>query len=247
MTDEAAFGRLPDPSASRVVLIGASEFSHLSSLPSVSRNVAALSAAFRNLDLWGLPQQHCVTVQNPDSLTELVTPVDEAASCAEDTLIVYYSGHGLVDRETGELHLALRGSIADRSYTAVRYDLVRQQVLRSPARRKLIILDCCYSGRALGLMGDAATALAEEAAAEGTLVIASAPENSAALAPEGENFTAFTGELLDVLDRGVNSEAEYLDVDLVYRRVFSALKAKIETTPAEAREKYCWTTSDCPQ
>ena len=80
-------------------------------------------------------------------------------------------------------------------YTTIQYGQVRDLLLDSRADRKIVILDCCYSGRALGQMGNAAEKIATEASAEGTYVLAAAAENKAAIAPPGERFTAFTGEL----------------------------------------------------
>ncbi len=62
-------------------------------------------------------------------------------------------------------------------YTAVPYDHVREAMLRSRASRRVVILDCCYSGLALGQMGDPTDVLANEASAVGTFVLAAAAEN----------------------------------------------------------------------
>ena len=76
-------------------------------------------------------------------------------------------------------------------------------MLDSRAMRRIVILDCCYSGRALGQMFDRISAVADEASAEGTFVLAATAENKTALAPPGQQYTAFTNELLNVIHDGI--------------------------------------------
>lgn len=210
---------LPDPERSRVVLIGASRFSsgELPDLPAVRNNLDELAGCLRGIG-------RCTVVADPESPVALVDPVHDAAVEAEDTLIIYYAGHGLVHPRTLGLLLAVVGSAPGRTHTAVPYDHVRECLLDSPAARKVVILDCCYSGRALGGMADPTTAVANEATVEGTYLLASAPPNKQALSPPGERFTAFTGALVNVLRRGIPDGPEHLRLDLIYRQVRDTLR-----------------------
>jgi hypothetical protein len=54
-----------------------------------------------------------------------------------------------------------------------------------------VVLDCCFSGKAAGVLG----------ALEG-YVLTSAAREELALAPSGARHTAFTGELIGLLTRG---------------------------------------------
>lgn len=206
-----------------MVLIGASRFDHpeLPDLPAVRHNLHGLAACFRDPTLWGA---RCTIVADPDSTVALVDPVHEAAAEAEDTLLVYYAGHGLVHPRTLGLLLAVTGSYPGRTHSAVPYDLVRDNVIEARAARKVVILDCCYSGRALGGMADPTTAVADQASAEGTYLLASAPPNKQALSPPGETYTAFTGALLALLTRGVPNGPPLLRLDTIYRHVRDTLR-----------------------
>lgn len=65
-------------------------------------------------------------------------------------------GHGLLDRR-GQLHLAVAGTHPDRlGFTALSYETLRAVCLDSDAASKMVILDSCFSGRAIGqaLAGD---------------------------------------------------------------------------------------------
>jgi hypothetical protein len=206
-----------------VVLIGASRFDHpeLPDLPAVRHNLDGLAACFRDPGLWGA---RCTVVADPDSTVALVDPVHEAAAEAEDTLLVYYAGHGLVHPRTLGLLLAVTGSAPGRTHSAVPYDLVRDNVIEARAARKVVILDCCYSGRALGGMADPTTAVADEASVAGTYLLASAPPNKQALSPPGETYTAFTGALLALLDQGMPNGPPLLRLDTIYRHVRDTLR-----------------------
>lgn len=223
---------VPDPQRSRAVLIGTSRFIDLAldDLAAVRNNLDDLAACFRDPALWGLPAEHCVVVVDPKRHGDLIDPVHDAANAVEDTLLVYYTGHGLVDYDTNELLLSLVGSVAGRSHTAVRYEYVRREVNNTRARRRIVILDCCYSGRATG-MANLTTAVADEAGTEGVYLLASAPPNKQALAPPGERHTAFTGAMLTLLTGGLPNEGPELTLKMIYAHVRSALRSSSRPEP----------------
>ncbi|MEU6731776.1 HAMP domain-containing sensor histidine kinase [Streptomyces physcomitrii] len=213
---------LPSPEHSRVVLIGASLFEELAELPAVAANVAALRGLFTSEEVWGLLKRHCLVVAEPRAPREVSAAVRQAAAEATDTLIIYYAGHGLIDPGTGELHLALRESRPHEVYdTAVPYEWIRRALATSHATRRIVILDCCYSGRMLGAMSEG-LGLAE---IDGTYLLAAAAENALALAPPGELHTAFTGELVNLLRSGVPGAGPALTLNDLYERTRSSLRA----------------------
>lgn len=209
--------QLLDPKRSQAVLVGASAYRHLPPLPATSNNVAGLAECLRDGHLLGLPKRSCRVVVDPKSLAELLDPIEDAAATAEDTLIVYFAGHGMIHPRTGELLLALVTSSPGKSYSAVEYNKVRDILADARALRRVAILDCCYSGRAMdGGMADP-DALADGLSETGTFVLASTPPNRQALAPPGERYTAFTGELIELLRAGVPGGQEFLDLNEIYR------------------------------
>lgn len=216
---------LPDPYLSRAVLIGTGRYRTLTGLASVHNNLAALAKSLRDRRVWGLPASHCVVVEDANMPADMLDPVVEAADNATDTLLLYYAGHGLVDRRS-ELHLALTDSDQKRIYTAVSYNIVRDVLLESRASRRIVILDCCYSGRALGQMASSVTAIVDEASAEGTYVLAAAAENKTALAPQGAQYTAFTGELLEIIHKGIIGHGPLLDLDSIYSQLQLVMRSK---------------------
>src|SRR5262249_13010662 len=118
-------------------------------------------------------------------------------------------------------------------HTVLPFDWIRQAMLDGKAMRKVVILDCCYSGRALvgGMAGVAE--LAQDAEIEGTYLLAAAAETKKALAPPGEKYTAFTGELIKVVEDGIAEAPEFLDMGTVYDAVYAALAGKSRPIPQQ--------------
>lgn len=226
---------LPDPRLSRAVIIGTGEYRLLPALaPAVHNNVGALADALCDGDIWGLPRDHCLVAEDPEEPADMLDLARQASREATDTLVVYYAGHGLVDSRRVELHLCLTGSDAERIYTAVPYEHIRAAMLDSRARRKVVILDCCYGARAFGQMSGAGAAIAQEAAAEGTYVIAAAAENKQAIAPPGDRHTAFSGELLDILGNGLPHRGPTLTLDDIFTELLARMRAKGLPLPQKA-------------
>ncbi|MFD5574004.1 caspase family protein [Streptomyces cadmiisoli] len=227
-SEELAF---PEAHASRAVLIGVSDYEVLEPLPAVRNNLLALANVFTAEWSWGLPREHCLVVREPSVHADIVDAVATAADASTDTLLVYFAGHGLIDTETGELCLTLTGSRSGAVHTTVPYEWVRRQIRKCRAKRRIAILDCCYGARAFGMMSDAETLIADQAEVEGTYLIASAAEGKTALAEPGEDFTAFTGELLGLISSGLPTEGDLLDLDTVYSWLHSALRSKSRPLP----------------
>jgi predicted transcriptional regulator len=224
---------LPNPDASRAVLVGVSEYSTLEELPAVPNNVATLRRLLTDPDLWGLPDEHCRTLVNPTSVEQVLDTLHTAATAATDALLFYFAGHGLLDDRL-DLHLALPGSDSDRLYRAVRYDDVRREIVG--AKRvfgKVVILDCCYSGRALlgGMSG--AVELADHARVDGSYVMTASAETKLALAPPGEEYTAFTGALVDKLAHGLENGPDLLDMETIFFHVRADLQARHRPVPQQ--------------
>jgi uncharacterized caspase-like protein len=140
---------------------------------------------------------------------DLATPTDmglalaEQAEHADGVFLFYYVGHGLVSMD-GELFLASRvtdGRPAYLRHTALAYGSVRSTLLDSGAQSVIVVLDCCFSGRALTSLGDPGDESAL-AAVHGGYVLTAAAREESALAPPGQRHTAFSGELIRLLTEG---------------------------------------------
>lgn len=172
-------------------------------------------------------------LRNPADGQDVLDAVHQAASEATDTLVVYFAGHGMRSLD-GFLYLALGHSERNRKlYKSVAFNYLRTAVLESAAPRKVVILDCCYSGAALeGYMGGP-DEFADQAAIEGTYVMTASAATQAAMAPVGAHFTAFTGELVKAITDGVPDVLGPLDMNALYQHVSRELASQGMPVPLQ--------------
>ncbi|MEV0691264.1 caspase family protein [Streptomyces sp. NPDC050388] len=224
---------LPDPTRSRAVLIGSDRYRHLANLPAVGNNVRELATLFMDPSLWGLPSQHCMVLHNPSSVDTVLDVVHDAAAKASDCLVVYFAGHGLLSPDA-DLLLALPESDNERLYRSVPYHLLRHELVDTcTASSRVVILDCCYSGRALQGHMTASVEVADCADVEGTYVMTASSETKLAWSPEGEEFTAFSGELVKALTEGVPNASDPLEMGSLFQHVRRELVAKGRPVPQQ--------------
>jgi hypothetical protein len=224
----------PDPELSRAVLIGASTFDRsdqLPNLPAVHNNLVDLRAVLTNPITGIFAENHCVVVEAPGTPADAVRPLSLLARQAEDLLLIYYSGHGVQHPMRDELYLAVGGTDENiLSASAVAFETVRDAVENSRARTKLLILDCCYSGLAVGAMS-VATLSPREVRIEGTSVIASSPRNKISYAPPGERYTAFSAELIRLLKDGPSIGGVPLTVQALFSGLLAAMANRNMPSP----------------
>jgi uncharacterized protein YjbI with pentapeptide repeats len=201
------------------VLIGASAYSHLEDLPAVRNNLSGFRDVLVDPALGGLPADNCTVVAEPAGPVDLYRMLRQQAAAAEDTLLVYFAGHGRTGSRN-ELFLCLPDTDPDElPYSAWPYDELRRVVADSRAAKKVVILDCCFSGRALAdQAGDEETILGQ-VGIQGTYLLTATAANAVALAAPGERYTAFTGALLDLLNKGIPDGPELLTFEQIYPRL----------------------------
>ncbi len=214
-----------------MLLVGTGSYSTASGLPQVPAVAATLA------DLGEVLIRQCGV--SPGNLRVLIDPASpgevglalaEDSEQAEEVLLVYYVGHGLVS-VAGELYLATAGTDRHTSrmlFTALPYTAVRTLLLESRARSIVVVLDCCFSGRATGVLGgqeDSSVAV-DLARVSGAYVLTSAAPEELALAPVGARHTAFTGELIRLLRDGDPDGPPQLTLNHVYRHLSNVLSAR---------------------
>ena len=73
---------------------------------------------------------------------------DDKRNNLDDTLLFYYSGHGVPDVD-GEMYLASSDTEPDKPYRrGFSFEELRKRMENTIATRVVVILDCCYSGSA---------------------------------------------------------------------------------------------------
>ncbi|WP_051877322.1 caspase family protein [Streptomyces natalensis] len=219
--------RFPHGPTSRAVLIGTSRFGHtgLPDIPSVEANLGALKAALTDPAHGLLAPEHCRVVSDPSDQAAVGAALSWAVREAEDLLLVYYAGHGVLDGD-GQLHLALvHTDVENIGFTAVPIELLKRHVGEALARSRVLLLDCCFSGRAVSAMAEptnlAVGQLDLSLDVSGTYVLTSTTKTAPAHAPSGARYTAFTGALLESL-----GAPAALTLDEIHRAVDRTLHSR---------------------
>jgi hypothetical protein len=222
--------RLPDPRRSYAVLIGnaANASAGRYSLPAVTGNLAGLAGVLTDPELGAFPPDRCIVARDPASPAAACRTLREYAALAEDTLLVYWAGHG-APGPRDELYLSVGGT-GGLPVGALAVGHVRDAILRSPATNRIFILDSCIGGRPVP-MSDVTEALPVQPAAGGAYILVSAPPNSISLFPPDNSYTAFTGALISLLRNGVPDGPEFLTLATIYGQVLHILASRCLPRP----------------
>ncbi|MET9679455.1 caspase, EACC1-associated type [Streptomyces coeruleorubidus] len=213
---------LPAPDHSNAILIGSSDYRELPDLLPVRRGLDDLAALLMDPSVGTFTRPRTVVLADPESPAEVLDAVEDAARSAEDTLLLYFAGHSLLEPGTGELRLAVTSTRAAAPHTAVSYRDIRYLLRTSPARHKLVVLDCCYAGRAMSSpFRDIG-----ETSIQGTVVLAASAAGASAMAPAGERHTAFTGELIRVLEGGLAPDRKLISMESLYEELDQRLRTQ---------------------
>lgn len=218
---------------SRAVLVGVSDYAHSGFTPvrAADNSVAAMQALLSDPDLCGWPLDSVIVISNPGSVSELGIRLTELARETTGVLLLYFVGHGVVT-ERAELCLALSSTHPDHpGISGLRWETIRHAFLSSPARVRIGILDCCFSGRAIeALSGTGDQALADLADIRGSYILTASRSNRAAHVPPAHEqhaaCTTFTAELRDLIRTGIPGKADWLTFSDIYPELRQRLTTK---------------------
>ncbi|MEU4744452.1 hypothetical protein AB0G02_28895 [Actinosynnema sp. NPDC023658] len=202
---------LPDPHASRAVLIAA-HYRSQRGVPKIAAGARELAGLLRDERVWGLPAGNCALLEDPDTADEVVGAIGSAARGVGrgGRLLVYFAGHGHRDAEGG-LCLGVRHTDPrDLPSSALRVDSIGLPV----GNDDVVVLDCSYAGSA------------RRVATAGAILGATGADRRVATFPDGSPHTAFTDALLDVLRSGVVGGGDLLDARMIHDAI-SANLAKL--------------------
>lgn len=216
--------RLPHHATSTALLLGTGAYDDpaLPDIPAVANNLADLAAVLTGAH-GGFDPARVHRHLDP-SITDLPR-IAEAAESATDTLLVYFAGHGFVESD-GDLYLGLQATeLPRRKHSALPYERLRDLVRDSPARNRVVILDCCYAGRAVGTLAEDGDPGGQLDIA-GTYILAATSPTRRAHAPAGERHSAFTGALLSLLRQGIDNGEGLIRIAQLFPHLRTALVAR---------------------
>ncbi|ROO63344.1 WD40 repeat protein [Micromonospora sp. Llam0] len=195
--------------------------SRLPPVPAARRSAEAL--ADRLVRVCGMASDRVRLLVDPPTSLDVARAVSEEAARATTALFVYYVGHGLRGPD-GALYLAVSstdeltpGLAAHQAYP---FADLRQALTSARASSLVVVLDCCFSGRARA--GAAPSGAFDAPPVHGFYLLGSAEQ--LALAPEDAEYTVFTGALIGLLDGGDPRGGPVLTLDDAYHYLFAALR-----------------------
>jgi hypothetical protein len=223
------------PEGSVAILLGSSKFprdsQNLPDLPAVVANLVDFERLLRDPSVAGFPSSRVHRLLDEDDASRIRERLADWSEEATDLLLFYYSGHGLIDAD-GDLLLTLSNSTFSRAEAnCLRWRDVKSYVLKSSARRKLVILDCCFSGRATSILGAADEAVRRSLEAKGTVVLASSPRNEPSRVDPEARRTVFTDALLSTIEQGVDTGRNVVSVDELFANAKQACRSIDAPTP----------------
>jgi len=229
--------RLPHFAESYGVLIGTGTYASLKldDLPGVLRNLDGMRDILLDTGLSGFLDSHVTRVQDPAQADQIMAAVSSAGEQAADILLIYYAGHGLLIGENSDLYLSLTTSRSDAPWNALPFNYLAAEIKRSKAINKILILDCCYSGRARKyLMADEAQLVKDQLSVEGLYMMTSASNTKRSSAPPEAMYTAFTGKFIEAARKGVISTTPLLSMSALFEEV----RRQMRRTPWPVPEQY---------
>jgi osmoprotectant transport system substrate-binding protein len=215
--------RLFDYSDSLAVLIGTSEYQYAGfpPLPAADNSLEGMWQILTEDELCGWPARQVKKLSNESDNRHLGIKLSNWARKTTGVFLLYYVGHGIPGGQGPCLTLT-DTQWEHTDHTSLDYGHVRRALLESPAKVKIVILDCCFAGRAASpsLAGEGLDA----AGIKGTYVLAAA--DHAAHVPEDQDSacTSFTGELLELVRNGISDGPGELTLDDIYPSLRTRLR-----------------------
>ncbi|MFI6207466.1 AAA family ATPase [Streptomyces sp. NPDC051041] len=215
------------------VLVGTGRHAPGSALPDLPSVDATLDALQRVLvEVCGLDPGQVRRVPGDAGPQDVVGAVEAAVAEATGTVLLYYVGHGLLGPRD-ELYLATHGSRSAESVAgAVPYRTLRD-LLGEAAGGGVVVLDCCFSGRAAAPADGRPREPYASARPDGSLLLGSASHFALSFAPEDEPYTLFSGRLLRLLEEGDPAGPPWLTWDHLY----AALDREFADGPVRPRRR----------
>ncbi len=140
-----------------------------------------------------------INEHSTDTFGEIEQMFNEAEH--NDFLLIYFSGHGELDRQN-DLCLLFKNTRMDRLLvTSLNYSMIKKCISDSRCKTIIVILDCCYSGAA-GVKGNNLKEILSKSSGSGTVILSASSEFDVAKEDEKLENGVFTYYLIEGLKNG---------------------------------------------
>jgi hypothetical protein len=227
-----------DWTRSKAVLIGTSRYTELPQVPAARNSLRRMRALLASPSC-GWPKDRIVEfadLRRPGNLPDVLARHFAEAS---DIALFYFVGHGLLDSRD-QLCLAMSETSPERHRrptTSLTFEAVRHALQESDAERKIVILDCCFAGRAVTAHGTMSgpESVTDLVRGTGGYLLVAAREFETAWFEEdsdtGQPYTYFTKHFTHIVENGIPGEGPGLTLDAIFRRLRRDIAADSRQTP----------------
>ena len=207
------------------LLIGVSDYeTSFAALPAATRDVEAMKEVLENPEMGGF--DHVKILINPNA-SEMLEEIENyfRDRQPEDLILFFFSGHGVKD-EKRDLFFSARNTDKQKGELArakaVSANFVRETIQWSKAKRKVIILDCCFSGAFGDFVGkdDGSVDIETQLGAEGVVVLTSSSSTQYSFEQkESGMLSLYTRYLVEGMKTGAADENSdgFISVDELHQ------------------------------
>ncbi len=233
------------------VVIGVGTYQHMPErdVPLTADDASEVAAVLQDQRYCGYPQQQVHLLTKDQATREnILEALDSLATMsAEDTVVVFFSGHG--EYGTDGYYLTthdtkmVNGKVVEG--TGVRETELLERLRQLPAQRALLIFNACHSGELMPpSLGDTAAtpssaghnlpddvAVAMLGTGQGRVIMTACRENQQSYFVKTQPMTLFADALADGLrGKGITSRHGYISVFDLYDHVFSRTNTYVKDT-----------------
>jgi hypothetical protein len=213
----------PDYSRSKAVLVGTSTYTYLPQVPPAANSLVRMQGLLVG-NQCGWQNDRVSIFANERKPGDLPDQLVELYAGATDVALFYYVGHGQINLRD-ELCLALTDSRTQTeriATTSLPFDAVRNALNVSDARVKIVILDCCFAGLAVGRDDRLSSSpdVIEMTAGTGAYIMAASGAYNTAWFEQDDQatpLTYFTKHFAKIIDDGIPGEPAGLNLSAIYR------------------------------
>ncbi|OCQ98217.1 sulfatase-modifying factor protein [Nostoc sp. MBR 210] len=226
------------------LLIGISEYQEptLAPLPKAVEDVEAMRRVLENPEMGGFDD---VTVLKNPQRQEMEREIYNlyAHHQKDDLVLLYFSGHG-VTVENGDFYFSTCETQKNQNkllpFTAVAATSVHRWMNESKSKRRVVILDCCFSGafaKGLTAKDSGNIDLQQQLGGEGTAILTASTSTQYAFASDDFDLSIYTQYLVEGIEKGAADKDG--DGLIAVDELHNYAKTKVqEASPAMTPEFY---------
>ena len=193
------------------LLIGVSEDEPgLNALPAAIKDVEAMQRVLQHPEMGNFAEPDVKVLKNPERQEmeeEIQALFDDRHK--DDLVLFFFSGHGIKD-DNSKFYLSsrktrktARGVLVRPTATVAAF--LHENIKNCRSRRKVIILDCCFSGAfAEGMLAkdDGSVDVKDQLGSEGSAVLTSSSSTEYSFEQKDSELSVYTRYLVEGLDTG---------------------------------------------